>query len=245
MNNDDPSAGILEIFEKSSFNITTTLQPLHTDLLFLKDATNLLVGESKAGKTYTTIKCLIDCGFKDQVIHLDFDRNSDQKLKELNIRTYHIHGGDTLDKKIRESISLNGDNFTNSLVGKILVIDSLQDLGYEFGIDSNQGALATTKFAKLFQTTGATLIIIHHVTMDFNGKPKVKGNSSVITSQCDTTILFEKNSDNNMRTMKVLNTRAEDKIPSKSTKKYPPNDQNQDQQTPLNPKRKNSRVPPK
>jgi hypothetical protein len=240
MSNEDPSAGILEAFKKSSFDITTTLQPLHTDLLFLKDAISLVVGESKAGKTYTTIKSLVDCGFKDQIIHLDFDRNSDQKLKELDVRTYHIKSAKELYLEL--SKSANNKTFENSLHDKILVIDSLQDLAYEFGLDANQGALSTIGYATVLKATGATLIIIHHVTMDSNGKPKVKGNASVITAKCDTTILFQK-INNTKRTMTVLNTRTEDKIPSGTMISYTSDDQNQDQQITSKPKRQNSRVP--
>lgn len=242
MDNDESSAGILEAFQSASFTIESTLQLLHDDLLFLKDGINLLIGESKAGKTYTAIKLLVDCGFKDQIIHLDFDRNSDQRLKELNIKTYHITSGKALKDTIVKSINKNGDNFTDSLVGKILVIDSLQDLGYQFGLDTNQGALATIEYATVFKRTGATLVIIHHITIDTNGKAKVKGNSSVITSKCDTTILFKKIS-NDKRTMEVLNTRAEDKIPSGLKIEYTSNDQNPDTLIASKPKRQNSRVP--
>ena len=240
MNNDESSAGILEAFEKSSYEINSSLQPLHDDLLFLKDGINLVVGESKAGKTYTTIKSLVDHGFKDQIIHLDFDRNSDQKLKELDVRTYHIGNAKTLYEELSKTDKEK--KFANSLPNKILVIDSLQDLAFEHGIDTNQGALLTIKFANVLKVTGATLIIVHHVTTDFNGKLKVKGNASVITSKCDTTILFQK-INNTKRTMTVLNTRAEDKIPSGRMISYTSDDQNQDQQITSKPKQKNDRVP--
>jgi len=128
------------------------------------------------------------------------------------------------------------------LPDKILVIDSLQELAFTHGIDTNQGALQTIQFANVLKNTGATLIIIHHVTTDFNGKLKVKGNASVITSKCDTTILFQK-INNAKRTMTVLNTRAEDKIPSGSTIEYVSDHQNQNQLITTKPKRSNSRVP--
>jgi RecA-family ATPase len=240
VNNDKSSGGIFGAFERSSFDNKSTLQSLHKDLLFLKDAINLVVGESKAGKTYTTIKSLVDCGLKEQIIHLDFDRNSDQKLKELDVRTYHIGNTKTLYKELIKAEQEN--NFIDSLPNKILVIDSLQDLAFEHGLDTNQGAYTTIQYAKIFRKTGATLIIIHHTTIDFNGKPKVKGNSSVITSQCDTTVLFEK-INASKRIMTVLNTRAEDKIPSGSKIEYIFDDQNPDQPMTTKLKRQNDRVP--
>jgi len=98
--NEDPSARMLEAFEKSSYEINYILQRLHDDLLFLRNGINLLVGESKAGKTYTTIKSLVDHGLKDQIIHLDFDRNSDQRLRELDVTTYHISNAETLLREL-------------------------------------------------------------------------------------------------------------------------------------------------
>jgi RecA-family ATPase len=137
--------------------------------------------------------------------------------------------------------SAEGFDSSDSLRDKIFVIDSLQDLGPEEGIDSNSGALSAMNKVDLLTFTGATIIIIHHTT-DANGKTKVKGNSSVITSKCDTTILFQK-INNTKRTMTVLNTRAEDKIPSGTMISYTSDDQNQDQQITSKLKRQNSRVP--
>ena len=202
---------IYGIFEAYNTPIESTLEPLHEKLLFLKDGINLIVGESKAGKTYTTIKILVDAGFKEAIIHLDFDRNSDSKLKELGVLTYHIN---TVEEFIYALTEL-GDALIGSLNDKILIIDSLQDLSLNDGLDTNQAALQTMRRVQGFKDTSATIIVIHHVTLDNDGRPKVKGNASVITSKCDTTISFVKAS-NTTRTMKVLNTRAEDKIPSES-----------------------------
>lgn len=206
---------IIEIFKKHSVDVSSMLEVLHANLPFLKDGINLVIGESKAGKTYTTIKSLVDNGFKDYVIHLDFDRNADGKLKELGVETYHINDVSEFTKELSD----NFNKLENSLLGKIVVIDSLQDLSLDNGIDSNQGALATMNKVQGFKYTGATIIVIHHVTLENNGSPKVKGNSSVITSKADTTISFVKDDLKGLvkRTMTVLNTRAEDKIPSKKT----------------------------
>lgn len=210
----DSSTNIFDIFDKFNEELTTELEPLHEELPFLKDGINLLMGESKAGKTYTTIKSLVDNGFKESVIHIDFDRNSDSKLKELGVITYHISETesfikelDTLDEKIKDSLK-----------DKIVVLDSLQDLSYEDGLDSNYGALNTMNKVLFLKQTGATLIVIHHITLD-NNKPKIKGNASVITSKADTTISFTK-INNSYRTMRVENTRAEDKIPSGTEKEF-------------------------
>lgn len=200
---------IYDIFEKYNVAINSTLEPLHEQLLFLKDGINLIIGESKAGKTYTTINQLVECGFKEAIIHLDFDRNSDAKLKELDVKTYHIN---EVDEFIYAFKDLGAACF-GSLNDKILVIDSLQDLSLSDGLDTNSAALQTMKRVQGFKDTGATVIVIHHITLDASGQPKVKGNASVITSKCDTTISFIKK-DQTTRTMTVLNTRAEDKIPS-------------------------------
>lgn len=201
---------IYEIFEAHHTEINTTLVQLHKELPYLKDAINLVIGESKSGKTFTTIQSLVNNGLKDSVIHLDFDRNSDSKLRELGVKTYHINDVDKLLKSISKPPR---DELVGSLVGKILVIDSLQDLSLSDGLDSNSGALLTMGRVQGFKDTGATIIVIHHVTLDIDGNPKVKGNASVITSKSDTTISFIKEKPT-QRLMKVLNTRAEDKIAS-------------------------------
>lgn len=205
----EPITTIYDIFNKYNVAINSTLEPLHEKLLFLKDGINLIIGESKAGKTYTTINQLVQCGFKEVIIHLDFDRNSDARLKALDVVTYHIN---EVDEFLRAFKDL-GEACFDSLNDKILVIDSLQDLSLEDGLDTNSAALKTMKRVQGFKDTGATVIVIHHITLDASGQPKVKGNASVITSKCDTTISFIKE-DAATRTMKVLNTRAEDKIPS-------------------------------
>lgn len=204
----DSSTTIFDIFDKFNEELTTHLEPLHESLPFLKDGINLLMGESKAGKTYTTIKSLVDNGFKDSIIHIDFDRNSDLKLKELEVETYHI----SETEKFIEDLSTLNERIIDSLREKIIVLDSLQDLSYKDGLDSNYGALDTMNKVLFLKQTGATLIVIHHITLDTNNKSKIKGNASVITSKADTTISFTK--DKSVRTMKVENTRAEDKIPS-------------------------------
>lgn len=206
---------IYDVFNKHAICIDSSLEQLHEDLLFLKDGINLVVGESKSGKTYTTIKSLVDAGLKDYTIHVDFDRNADSKLSELGVVTYHI---DDVSKLLTGLDEL-GEGLNDSLKGKILVIDSLQDLSLEDGLDSNHGSLQTMKRVLGFKDTGATIILIHHITLIGDDKPKIKGNSSVITSKCDTTISFTKTS-NTQRSMKVLNTRAEDKIPSGTSKTY-------------------------
>lgn len=55
---------LLDILKECSVEIESNLEILHDDLLFLKNGFNLLIGESKSGKTFTTIKSLIDSGFK-------------------------------------------------------------------------------------------------------------------------------------------------------------------------------------
>lgn len=203
---------MIDIFNEFNVNIESNLEVLHEDSLFLRNAINLVIGESKAGKTYTTIKSLVDLGFKDNTIHLDFDRNADEKLSELGVKTYHISDIKGFLSKISES------NVIDSLEGKILVIDSLQDLSLYDGLDSNSGALETMNKVLMLKETGATIIVIHHITLDADRNIKVKGNSSVITSKSDTTITFIK--DTNKRIMKVLNTRAEDKIPSNTIREF-------------------------
>jgi len=208
----EPITTIYDLFDKYNVAINSTLEPLHEKLLFLKDGINLMIGDSKAGKTYTAIKQLVDCGFKEAIIHLDFDRNSDSKLKELDVLTYHINDVDSFVEKLSDL----KEDLLDSLKDKILIIDSLQDLSLGDGVDSNQGALQTMQRVQGFKDLGATIIVIHHVTLIGDGIPKVKGNASVITSKCDTTISFIKDG-SSKRIMKVLNTRAEDKIPSDSS----------------------------
>lgn len=231
----------MDIFKHCSISNISTLQKLGDDFLFLKNAKNLVVGESKSGKTYTVIKSLVDAGFKDQVVHVDFDRNADEKLQKLGVETYHIHDVHLFFNTLIQGLTMNEFDKSNSLNDKVFVIDSLQDLSPVEGIDSNSGALSAMYKIDLLTFTGATIIIIHHTTLDMHGKPKVKGNSSVITSKCDTTILFQKIS-NDTRKMTVLNTRSEDKIPSGTMISYTSDDQIQDAQITTK-SRQNSRVP--
>jgi len=213
---DKDTCTVLDIFAKHSVSTNSILEPMHKDLLFLRNAINLIIGESKSGKTYTTIKALVDAGFKEEVIHLDFDRNMDEKLKKLGVKTYPI--GDVTE--LMKELSTNHTSIIDNLVGKILVIDSLQDLSLEDGLDSNNGALKTINKVLGFKSTGATIIVIHHTTVIDDGKKlKVKGNATTITSKCDTTIGFVK-VDNSTRYMQVVNTRAEDKISSGTNVEY-------------------------
>lgn len=202
--NDSNDKNMLDILEECSTEIESNLDILHSDLLFLKHGFNLVIGESKSGKTFTMIKSLVDAGLKDQIIHIDFDRNADSKLKELEVETYHINNAKELFDKFEPHKKFK------SLSDKILIIDSLQDLGLDEGIDTNSAALNTMNRVAKFGDTGATLIVIHHITLKDNDEAKIKGNATTISSKADTTLLFTRKG--NIRTMKVLNTRAEDKI---------------------------------
>jgi predicted ATP-dependent serine protease len=233
---------IIDLFKLCSTVDVHPLKKLSDKLLFLNNAINLVVGESKSGKTYTVIKSLSDAGFKDKIIHVDFDRNGDEKLSQLGIETFHIRDANEFITSLKILKSSNVFDISDSFRDKIFVIDSLQDLSTEDGIDSNKGALSAMQNVLLLAFTGATIVLIHHTTIDMSGKAKVKGNSSVITSKCDTTILFQR-INNTKRTMTVLNTRAEDKIPSGTMISYMSDDQTSDQQMTSKPKRQNSRVP--
>lgn len=233
---------ILDLFKHCSIVNKSPLQKMHEDLLFLNNAVNLVIGESKSGKTYTIIKSLVDVGFNDKIIHVDFDRNSDETLSKLDVETYHIRDASEFVEDIKALKALKEFDISDKFKDKIFVIDSLQDLSTEDGIDSNKGALEAIKNVLLLAYTGATMIVIHHTTIDAAGKSKVKGNASVITSKCDTTILFQKIS-RDKRIMTVLNTRAEDKIPSGSTIEYISGNQNLNQPMTSKLKRQNSRVP--
>ncbi len=215
--NEEDKKDMLEILAECSMEIESNLEILHEDLLFLNHGFNLLIGESKSGKTFTTIKSLIDVGLKDNIIHIDFDRNSDKKLEELGVVTYHISSAEQLFKKLEEYKKYK------KMDDKIIVIDSLQDLGLETGIDTNSAALDAMKRVAKFGDTGATLIVIHHVTLEKIGDsgvkiPKIKGNSSTISSKTDINLMLTR--DGIKRTMAVMYSRAEDIIPSGSKISY-------------------------
>lgn len=233
---------IMDLFEACSIVNVHPLKKLSDELLFLNNAVNLVVGESKSGKTYTVIKSLSDAGFKDKIIHVDFDRNGDEKLSLLGVETFHIRDANEFITSLKILKTKKGFDVSDSFRDKIFVIDSLQDLSTEDGIDSNRGALSAMHNVLLLAYTGATIVLIHHTTIDMSGNAKVKGNSSVITSKCDTTILFQK-INNTKRTMTILNTRAEDKISSGTMISYTSDDQNPDQQITSQPKRQNGHVP--
>ena len=208
---------LIQLLEEFSVEVNSNLEILHSDLLFLKNAGNLVIGDSKAGKTFTTIKSLVDSGFKNSIIHIDFDRNADIKLQELGVKTFHI--GD--NQGMLEKLSQAQDNLIlNSHDDQIIIIDSLQDLASTNGYDTNSGALEMMNRVLKFKDTGATIIVIHHVTVTDikTGDFKIKGNSTTITSKCDTAIAFTRQEDT--RVMQVLKTRAEDKIASGSKLTY-------------------------
>ena len=236
---------IIDLFKHCSVVDISPLKKMHEDLLFLNNAVNLVIGESKSGKTYTVIKSLVDVGFKDKIVHVDFDRNGDETLSQLDVETYHIRDANEFITSLKYLKDEKLFDISDSFRDKIFVIDSLQDLSTEDGIDSNKGALSAMHNVFSLAYTGATIVLIHHTTIDMNGKAKVNGNASVITSKCDTTILFEKISVDK-RVMTVLSTRAEDKIPSGKRIEYTSSgNQNFNQQMTSNPKRQNSRVPSK
>lgn len=214
------SSKVIKAFEDSSEEVPSLLEPLSSDMIFLKHAINLLIGESKSGKTFTAIKSLIDAGLKEQIIHLDFDRNADESLKELGVKTYNIPNSTKLISSLQE-IKYDGE-LKGSLDNIILVIDSLQDLSSARGLDSNEGAKETMERVSLFQEMGSTIILIHHVTKTentpFSIGYKIKGNASTISSKCDCCIGLDKR--DTTRTMSVLWTRAEKKIPSGSKITY-------------------------
>jgi len=200
---------MLEVLAECSIQIDSNLELLHKDLLFLNHGFNLLIGESKSGKTYTTIKSLIDAGLKEKLIHIDFDRNKDKKLEELGVQTYHIYDTEALFQKLERYKKYQ------KMEDMILIVDSLQDIGGINGIDTNSAALEAMKRVAKFGDTGATLIVIHHVTLEGENKlPKIKGNASTISSKTDINLMLMK--DGNRRTMEVMYSRAEDIIPSGS-----------------------------
>ena len=209
---DERFKDIRDILSECSINIESNLEKLHGDLLLLKHGFNLIIGESKSGKTYTTIKSLVDAGFKNDIIHVDFDRNADEKLESLGVQTHHIANASELFNK------LNTYKKFHPMEDKIFIIDSLQDVGLDDGIDTNSAALATMNRIAKFGDTGATLVIIHHITKQDDKSLKIKGNATTISSKADTTILFTR--DENIRTMEVMNTRAEDKIPTGTLLSY-------------------------
>lgn len=210
---------VMKAFEELSQEEPSTLTRLHKESLFLKNAVNLLIGESKSGKTFTTIKSLIDIGLKEHIIHLDFDRNADESLKKLGVQTYNIANPEALLHSLKQ---IKTDERKNALLDKILVIDSLQDLSFGQGIDSNDGAKATMERILVFQEMNCTIILIHHVTKSentpFSAGYKIKGNSSTISSKCDCCIGLDKRGAT--RTLTVMFTRAEDKIESGTQMTY-------------------------
>jgi hypothetical protein len=207
--NENEEKDILEVLAECSINLDRNLELLHKDLLFLKHGFNLVIGESKTGKTYTTIKSLIDVGLIEQLIHIDFDRNRDKKLEELGVKTYHIQNAEELFKKLEQYRKYK------KMDDMILIVDSLQDLGGDTGIDTNSAALEAMKRVAKFGDTEATLIVVHHVTLEGEHKrPKIKGNASTISSKTDINLMLMK--DGNRRTMEVMYSRAEDIIPSGS-----------------------------
>lgn len=128
------------------------------------------------------------------------------------MQTYHINNAESLFSLLEQCKKFQ------SLDEKILVIDSLQDVGLEDGIDTNKAALNTMNRIAKFGETGATLIVIHHITVTDDKGAKIKGNATTISSKADTTLMFKR--ENNIRTTEVMNTRAEDKIATGTTLKY-------------------------
>ena len=154
---------------------------------FYRGGTHMIIAESKEGKTTFVVAELLKS--KMNVIILDGDGNSTTATEKAGKNTKWLQPTDP-DGLVDYYIAVieKGIDFSNH----VFVIDSLQNFTDGRDLDSNNGMKGIILRLKKLTHTGATLVILHHVTAtgDKNKPLKPKGNAEVLYSSCDVTYGF-------------------------------------------------------
>ena len=166
-----------------------TFKLIEGTFCFFKGATHTIVAEGKEGKTTFTIDELGKTSMS--IVVLDGDSNSTSAIARAGENTKWIQPTDP-DGLVDFYLSVVEKGIDAS--DHIFVIDSLQNFTDGRDLDSNNGMKEIILRLKKLTHTGATLVILHHVTAtDDPKKPfKAKGNSGVLYSSSDVVYGFNR-----------------------------------------------------
>ncbi len=153
---------------------------LGSDILF-ESATHLIAGASKEGKTTYAIDELGKATGKT-VIVLDGDGNGIDAVSKAGA---NIHWQQPKEPYALLELYLSLIKEGKPFDDVIFLIDSLQNFTGKYDIDSNDGMKHVISTLKKLTNTGATLVVLHHITEKGKDGFKLKGNSEALYSQCD------------------------------------------------------------
>ena len=165
---------------KSLFIKPKTFSPIKGSFWLFDGATHFILSEAKEGKT-TFVKDELAKTDK-KVVVFDGDSNGQEMLEDLedNIQWLQPTEPDEMLDLFLIQISA-GVDFSDY----IFVIDAMQNFTNERDMDSNKGILEILMRLKKLTATGATLVVLHHVTVTTDGSFKAKGNQQGIYSSAD------------------------------------------------------------
>jgi len=183
---DTPEEFLTELTKhKALFIKPKSFSPIDGSYWLFEGATHFLISEAKEGKT-TFIKKELS-KIKKQVIVFDGDSNGIEMTKGLpkNILWLQPTDADAMVNKFIDQIEA-GIDFSDY----VFVLDAMQNFTNEKDMDSNKGITEIMMRLKKLTATGATLVVLHHITVTSGGTLKAKGNQQGIYSSTDIIYAF-------------------------------------------------------
>lgn len=165
---------------KSLFIKPKTFSPIDGSFWLFEGATHFILSEAKEGKT-TFIKNELE-KVKKKIVIFDGDSNGQEMIEDLgkNIQWFQPTDADAMVDLFLIHVDA-GVDFSDY----VFVIDAMQNFTNERDMDSNKGITEIMMRLKKLTTTGATLVVLHHVTVTGEGIFKAKGNQQGIYSSAD------------------------------------------------------------
>ncbi len=167
---------------KCLFITPKTFAPVGGSYWLFDGATHFILSEAKEGKSTFVRNSLANVDKK--VIVFDGDNNGQEMVDEAGDNTTWLQPTNAdamVDLFLIQAAA--GVDFSNY----IFVIDAMQNFTDSSDMDTNKGILRIITRLKKLTITGATLVVLHHVTATGNpDKPfKAKGNEQGIYSNAD------------------------------------------------------------
>jgi hypothetical protein len=178
---DTPEAFLTELVKHTALFIKPkSFKPITGSFWLFEGATHFILSEAKEGKT-TFVKNELE-KIKKKVVIFDGDSNGQEMTEDLGANIQWLQPTDP-DKMLDIFITqiTAGVDFSDY----VFVIDSMQNFTNERDMDSNKGILEIMMRLKKLTATGATLVVLHHVTVTKDGEFKAKGNQQGIYSSAD------------------------------------------------------------
>ena len=166
-----------------------TFNPIEGSDLFFEGATHIFAAEAKEGKTTETIEEVSKLKNK-HIVMMDGDGNGIDAIDKKGDNTIWFQPVSP-DAFLDAYITLidSGRDFSNT----VFIIDAMKNFVNGADIDSNRGSDKIMLRLKKLTNTGASLIILHHITKQENGINKLKGNSEGLYSSADITYVYKRN----------------------------------------------------